>query len=739
MNITKPQRELSRGDTGGQFNFDQYLTHPASVQVMYRPALHETTPAVPQPDDTTSEAALWWRREWMRSTEGWTAPDGTWINPIYYWYLNHVKIEMVDEATGREWTEAPLYCDADHDTFNEIYSCLIRNIKHGVFRKGALADNKRARKKNKQLLSQEAKVIEQELRSLTVYAKDLIATKGRRKHWSYDNLNGVFLWAFTVDANGHLGVGFDCKDSREEGQRVFKGAYDRLHPFWKHAELYTDKEGELSACEWKVSEEGDIQKTEGYVIHFKEMDKRPGAFRGRRYRIILLDEAGKYMHLGKIIGSIRDCLRTGTLKFGTLLIGGTCDPITNKSDAYQKLWERARIMGWRRYFIPAWKLAPPNVNWFTGVSDEEKARAAYMKERQEFLDAGDMEGFHLTVQENPLDEHELFMLPTLSSYPSHKLLEATIAIAAQGDKLPVMRGRLEWKTNSYGKTIGEVYFQEDVNGPWLCHRDYQPHKEVANLDVLGIDSVYKDSAPHSDSKCAAVLYRRFNHRIDHSDMPALVYFDRPLLDIFADEIKKVMVWTGCRVILEHNDKWLADQLLKEKVANVLGVKMLADQLMFYNDEPGLRNNEQTILAQTMLALKWINEGGLGRTWFQSIIDSLKNWRQKNDDIASAFHLCMMGVDTLRESVMDENDARREVPDFRFMQNDLLTITPSGNRFATIQAAVGWEGVGLAPIGMGNAAWGNPLRTRQGAAQGVGFAGWETGLLNQGVVALADTA
>lgn len=695
MAISTPYRFHS-SEGGGGYRLPKYLTDPESKQVMYRPVVQlDELPPVPEPGDTTSDAAKWWQEEWKRSTEGWTAPDGVWLNPIYYWYLNHVKIELVNQETGLEEMASPLYCDSDHETIESIYWCLTFSFQAGIIEKGT----KRLKKKDQRKVKRE-----EDKRAATVLSKhfvaatDLIATKGRRKHWSFINLCGVFLWAFTVDANAHLGVGFDCKDTREEGQRVFRGAYDRLHPFWKHAELYTDKEGELSACEWKQDDDGNVQKSEGYCIHFKEMDKRPGAFRGRRYRIILLDEAGKYMHLGKIIGSIRDCLRIGTRKFGTLLVGGTCDPITNKSDTYQRLWERAKAQGWVKHFIPAWKIAEPDVDWFTGKSDEETARGKYVAERQVYLDTGDMEQYHLTVQENPLDEHELFMLPTLSAYPSHLLLAQTMKIAGEGEDKTglcskLRRGRIDWELNAYDRPTGKARFVPDPNGPWLFTADYQPHKELIDLDVLGIDDVYKDNAPHSDSKCAMVLYRRFHNRLpDSSDMPVAVYFDRPLMDVFAEEVIKVMTFTGAKVILEYNAKYLADHIIK---------KHLDERLMYFNGEPGLRNSEGTIAQQTMIVLKWMSEGGLSRCWFTELINGFKNWRSgKNDDRASAFHQCMMGVDTLNSQAIDDDDSKKEST--QAIGSTLFDFGLNGLDWA--EAIEEWGS-----FGFDNPAWGNPFR------------------------------
>ncbi|RYG94160.1 MAG: hypothetical protein EON58_16880, partial [Alphaproteobacteria bacterium] len=102
----------------------------------YRPVVQlARLPEVPEEGDVDSPAALWWTEQHKRCRKGWTAPDGVWFNPIYYWYLNFCTIEYVDPITKRELIEPPLYIDSDHEIFNAIWFCLSFSMPREVMEK----------------------------------------------------------------------------------------------------------------------------------------------------------------------------------------------------------------------------------------------------------------------------------------------------------------------------------------------------------------------------------------------------------------------------------------------------------------------------------------------------------------------------------------------------------------------------------------------------------------------------
>ncbi|RYC69637.1 hypothetical protein [Spirosoma sordidisoli] len=594
-----------------------YLTHPDSVQVKYRPVLQAPIPDPPEEGEVGTERAIWWQTQLYRCKYGWTyeaeGETPKYFTPAYYFYLNFVKVEIKDKKRGRK-RMAPLYSDSDHRIFNWIYS------------------------------------LEAQAYSM---ARDGIVTKGRRKHWSYITHCGVFLHDFCFDTASHVAIGYDSKISREEGQRIFQGAYNSLPSYFKHDTLYTEKEGELSNGEAVYDADGQLT---GYVerntIIFRELDKNPGGLRGRNLKRVLLDEIGKYRNAMACVIATEDALREGLDKHGSLLAGGTSDAISNESKDYKTLWKQADVRGWGRLFVSAGWVAPPYFDYFTGVSDIKAAEAEYRAERDALLNVGDVMGYYGKMQENPLTPEECFNPPVRSRYPAHIIQEQVFFLRQWPTEHWIIRGRLDWVNDVLGNHI-RVDFTEDPNGSWHFYRDGFPRRDLPGLDILGVDDVYLDKereeVSDDDSLQSIVIKRRKVDKQFENDLFVAYYEDRHDRHVFARELHKALWFTNGKAIIENNDKFLPDFLQRNN---------LQDQVIWVNGKMGIRNDERTIPHQQMLAQDWFDAGGASRCYFERILDSFKNFRSTNDDVASAAHLALHAEDIIKDHpIRTEADAK----------------------------------------------------------------------------------
>ncbi len=604
-----------------------YLTHKESVQVIYRPVLaaysvdgkgvrldRNRLPKFPPEDEIltqSTEEGKFWHEQLYRCKYGWTAPDGVWINPVYYFYLNFVTIPIKKGVMA-----GPEYSDSDHEVFDWIFVLMDTTGKQ---------------------------------------AEDGIITKGRRKHWSFNTHAGFFLYYFCMGTRGDLGIAYDVAKTREQGQRLFERAYNLLPSAFQHAALDRSKDGEITAADVRedfdyVSGKVSTTLIPKNTIVFRETDKTPDAFRGMNLGLALIDEAGKYKKLKKVINATIDCLREGTNKHGTLLIGGTSDAIDNKSKDYEKQWKIAAITrGWGRWFIPAWKIAPPHWDGFTGRSMRELAEPAYLKERQEKLKTGDTIGYYFAIQENPLLSSECFHSATLSNYPAHKLYDQALRIQAAASADIPIRGRFEFQKNISGEQIG-AYFVADPEecaepGDWLLHPvalDQKLNNAMKGLHVAGVDDVYKDpdEIVDSDSLCAITVYRRFVIKEGvRSNMFVASYLARPPRNLFVREIHKMQLYFRARVMIENNDVFLKGYMMQ---------KGLQDDMIWVNQQMGIRNSAESISHQEFLAQTWIDDHGLDDVWFPDILQGFKVWRTQNTDTGSAAHLTLAGLEAVRE-------------------------------------------------------------------------------------------
>lgn len=580
-----------------------------SVQRLYRPVLYEEfVPEEPVAWGDGSPEAVWWQEQYTRCTYGWVASDGHYLNPIYYFYLNFVQIEI--KPDGVLSVEPPLYLDTDQEVFDLIY--------FNQFQRGT--EN---------------------------YAKNIVIAKGRRKHWSENTHCGVMLWDFVMGW-GNVAIGYPQKDPYlDQGSDRWENAYQRLHDFWK-ADVLTGtkvKRGYgIKQYNEKTGEENIINRN---FIMFSPMDKKFDRFRGQNFWRVLFDEAGVYRNLIQCYGATKDCCREGTFKFGQILIGGTSDAIENKSTDYRDMYFNAPRYDAVTWFIPCYKCSPPDVDWDSGVSLVSLSKPKYEAERAKIK--GNSELYHKELQENPMNARECFLPPSKSSYPGTKLEQQAHFILDNYKDHEIIRGRLEWDGHPRER---KVIWIPDEAGDWQVYQKGFPTPGLKNLHVMGVDDVYsEDDAPFSDSKCSLVVYREHDHRVQESDLPVAVYLARPSRSRFHNEILKSTCFWDSMVVIENNDGVVVDKMVK---------KGYGDKVVYINGKPGIKGSEVVWLNKmTGIGDEYFNENRHERIYFLDIITALGAWRQENTDIGSAFHLCLLGVDQRKGIGVEDNRTKVE--------------------------------------------------------------------------------
>ena len=98
-----------------------------SVQYLYRPVIHDNIPPIPLVSDISSTEYIWWKTHIKRCQIGWIAPDGVWINPIHYFYMNFVTMSMFGH---REDSVAELTNTFFRYNDKEILNFLRKNMSH---------------------------------------------------------------------------------------------------------------------------------------------------------------------------------------------------------------------------------------------------------------------------------------------------------------------------------------------------------------------------------------------------------------------------------------------------------------------------------------------------------------------------------------------------------------------------------------------------------------------------------
>ena len=642
------------------------LTDPKSAQVKYRPVVQLGTnlPAMPNPSRPDYIYCRdWWMEQLRRCTEGWVCDDdNVFINPLYYFYLNFVKVPITDELRGGHhgWS-SPYFRDGDKEYFDAVYY----NMAY--------------------------KKYDSEGNEINFNAKNLVVAKGRRKGWTTAELFGITQWFLLFMQGTSIGRAYPDDKTKNKERHQFAACYAQTHEFFKRTDddeeidLLTNNEDQLTQWTYTSSTKTTggnktVTKTKKQPvnsINFFTVNAKGSGVRGDKLALIIVVAAGMHTHLKEFYAAAEETLKLGSYKFGMLLVGGTSDAINNDSPDYKIMYYNPKSYNATRVFTPAWKCYQGAIDYFTGKSLREKSLPLIIKERAEKEANGEYEGLRLLIQEHPISPEEAFIPKGHSEYDAIKIDRQIMSILRAGMDNEWVRGRLEWEKDVYGERTGKVYFEKDAGGLWMILENYGvPITTVDNLYIAGIDDVYKDKAPHSTSKNAMVIYMKESLYVDGmSDMPVAFYLGRhPNRMMDYQEFHKGTVYYNSMVMYEHNDS-----------AGYIGYAREAgiqNKFIYHNGQIGVRLGTDTKADITLLGLKWFADDRHERVLHSTLMESFKYWDSEiNNDISSAFHLVFFGLEKTKKlgtkEVPKQNEA--ETP-FRFG-----TMVPAG--FPQIQTDV----------------------------------------------------
>lgn len=612
------------------------LTNPESVQVMYRPVVVSGVRKMPNIfSKTYEEDRKWWTEQVNRCMYGYIAPDGKYINPVYYFYLNFVQVPLINELeNNKKGIYPPYYRDGDEVYFDDYYYSLVEN-ENGV----------------------------------TKNAENIIVSKARRKAWTTSELFGITMWHFIFKKSLNISRAYPNEIIQEKERKLFEECYNRIHPFFKK-----DKNGKaisLVVSNKTTLSQGVIhpggRKEVINSINLFTVSAKGGGVRGDAIGLIVVVEAGMHTNLKTFFGAAKETVSLSNYQFGNIIIGGTSDAINNESEDYKNMYYGHKIYNARKIFTPADVCFFGAFDYFTGKSNRILAKNLIDKRRKELRDAGDHKALAMFIQENPLFDVEAFIPSTNSEYDSDLIDEQLSLILASEFDNDWIRGKLRYKTQTEEEKkmdIKPVEFHEDPEGLWLVHSKFGfPDHKLDNAYLQSIDDVYKDKAPESDSLNCTMIYLKPNIYTEISDLPVAFYLGRHgsrILD-YAEFTKGALFW-DTSIMYEHNES--------NGFIGYARKHSIIDRFIWHNGQIGIRLSGAAVADLTMLGLEYFDEGRHKNILHSDIIKSFKYWgSEKNSDISSAFHLILFGLqkDKIGTKFNEESSHRmvEETPVFAF--------------------------------------------------------------------------
>lgn len=403
-----------------------------------------------------------------------------------------------------------------------------------------------------------------------------------------------------------------------------------------------------------------------------------------RYNLGIIDEAGEIDILQSLLDTSVANFRKGAMKTGTLIVGGTTNQMNKGHHAFRSLFFNAEERGFQKMFIPGWRKYFPFVNSETGESLEVEAKEDLDKHRSKAKKVG-VDAYTEFLQNYGNTIEEVFTNNNIDILDKSKLTGQAVRLLSEDSyKGITQRGNLVERLHTDGSY--KIEFMLDAhNGRWEVFQHslstlLNTESVVKKKDYVGVDSVYKDIAPQSDSKCAIVVYRPFIDVNTVGRCIVCVYHYRHNVEggkeLFYDDLRLTLEYYNAKALVETTDeelfRWfqkrgILPKYIKETPTPANYNKFRKSlQIKDYGINP---NGEPMNLSAKLLK----NEVDLrsGNIMFTSVCNDLMNWGHegKNSDIGDAFKWALLYADgqtteNLRPEVPKVNERMSSLPRYR---------------------------------------------------------------------------
>lgn len=531
----------------------------------------------------------YWDEELRRCIFGFTSDDGEWISGYFYFYLNYTRIIVTKEKIttdryGRVRRVAdrpesfPKYYDYDRAYFDAIEE----------------AEQK---------------------------GKHLVTIKKRGAGYSFKGASMLCRNFFCIPRSKSYVIASETEFLTKDG--TLTKAWDMMSfidtntAFGKRRQKKDTVMHKRASFVVKASDDSGIIYEAGYgsEIIGVSLKNDPQKARGKRAKLILWEEAGKFPDLKEAWQIARPSVEDGNIAFGLMIAygtGGTDDrdytalkDLFYEPEAYNALpirniWDDGAIDGKPcGFFVPEYynmtgkdDKGIPFMDEF-GNSNIEVAKAHAIKQRDKVIEnSSDKSSIDRYIAERPFTPMEATLQISGNIFPKKDLIRHLAEIRNSvklkefkqvGDLYHDAQGVVKWEINTKYKDLTRyrVSANDDPAGAIVIW-EHPPEDIPYGLYVIGCDSYDYDHST-TDSLGSAIVYKRFQSFEAYYDLPVAEYTGRPeKAEIFYEKVRLLGLYYRASIMYENQNKGIFDYFLHKKCDY-----MLADQPDIIRDIVGL--------------------------------------------------------------------------------------------------------------------------------------------------------
>jgi hypothetical protein len=525
--------------------------------------------------------------------------------------------------------------------------------------------------------------------------KNLIIGKKRRAGISEFTQKAVIDHGYRFSESYQAGIAAGQKKYAEDFMTKWEDSEALLQSEFRVNSLLNNPDEVVSGYELMDGGKTTL-KNNACKIFVRTMHNNPNMFKGLFLNDVVAEESGEFENLCEFISATNDCLIDGDTQVGMFMIYGTGGNINKGSKDFKKVWENPNDYNAVKYLITGDRFKKPFYGGATrfgkdvsvtpnllkkykpyqiiGMEDTEAAMENIMEERER-LKKGDLKKYMEHLQNNPINEAEIFRKMFSNNFDIQK-------INAQQDEITVNKNKyskwkLEWVTKE--GTLERVTplrvkaipakDTDDEGDCILILDEYHPDKKYKNLYVGGIDPYDQDKGVSKSLGAMCVMSRPNTFGIPFN-MPVAVICTRPKRkEIFFDMCLKLSVYYDL-VGNTLGDKAGSSGIIKW-YENHNCMRYLAPRPKKFESMNSEQSHEFWVSLNTYSrplmvgAMQTSIHDYCQNIWFPELINQLGNFDEveigSDNDLADAYGIALMQSISVVAAPRDDNTKESEDP------------------------------------------------------------------------------
>jgi hypothetical protein len=525
--------------------------------------------------------------------------------------------------------------------------------------------------------------------------KNLIIGKKRRAGISEFTQKAVIDHGYRFSESYQAGIAAGQKKYAEDFMTKWEDSEALLQSEFRVNSLLNNPDEVVSGYELMDGGKTTL-KNNACKIFVRTMHNNPNMFKGLFLNDVVAEESGEFENLCEFISATNDCLMDGDTQVGMFMIYGTGGNINKGSKDFKKVWENPNDYNAVKYLITGDRFKKPFYGGATrfgkdvsvtpnllkkykpyqiiGMEDTEAAMENIMEERER-LKKGDLKKYMEHLQNNPINEAEIFRKMFSNNFDIQK-------INAQQDEITVNKNKyskwkLEWVTkegtlervNPLRVKAIPAKDTDDEGDCILILDEYHPDKKYKNLYVGGIDPYDQDKGVSKSLGAMCVMTRPNTFGIPFN-MPVAVICTRPKRkEIFFDMCLKLSVYYDL-VGNTLGDKAGSSGIIKW-YENHNCMRYLAPRPKKFESMNSEQSHEFWVSLNTYSrplmvgAMQTSIHDYCQNIWFPELINQLGNFDEveigSDNDLADAYGIALMQSISVVAAPRDDNTKESEDP------------------------------------------------------------------------------